>query len=415
MGDGLSGTLMLLDVGMRMDSGILLTMGAARGYLVNKGNYLMPFRNRIGRVGGNCVLRAWLLVAVCVAAGGLTGRAEAGDDSATPTGSLINPSAIMFNRASGKVYAVDTLGDAVYVSDDAAGSMKRVKVGAGPVSIAVDEKNGCAYVANAGDGTVSVIDGHSDAVVAVVPIGSHPYSIAADSGRGRIYVTRTYSNSLTVIDDATNHASEVKAIGADLVTVNLTTHAIYLLAYEGGNVMALDGTSYSKKEATAGMHGWGIVVDSETGTVYVLRTHNAEVAVFGSDLALEKRIAVGGIPSAVAFNSRTKTLYVSNYDDDTLTVINMKSGAPKATVPVGHHPEGVAVDAERDLVFVANTHGNSVTVIDGATNKVRSTIAAGKAPYALAYNPVSKKLHIANVGGAPVTMGEFGGTQQAMR
>lgn len=404
---------MLLDVGMRMDRGILLTMGAARGYLVNKGNYLMPFGNRIGRVNRNRVLRVWLLVAaICAATGGLIARAEAGDDSATSTGSLINPSAIVFNPASGKVYAVDTPGGAVYVSDDAAGSMKRVKVGAGPVSIAVDEKNGCAYVANAGDGTVSVIDGRSDEVVAVVQIGTHPYSIAADPGLGRIYVTRTYSNSLTVIDDATNHASEVKAIGADLLAVNPMTHAIYLLAYEGGNVVALDGASYSKKEATAGMHGWGVVVDPETGAVYVLRTHNAEVAVFGNGLALEKRIPVGGTPSAVAFNPRTRTLYVSNYDDDTLTVIDMKSGTPTATVAVGHHPEAVAVDAERNLVFVANTHGNSVTVIDGATNKMRSTIAAGKAPYALAYNPVSKKLHIAHVGGAPVTTGEFGGAQQ---
>jgi YVTN family beta-propeller protein len=358
----------------------------------------MPFGNRIERMVVQCLLGAWLPV---------VGVAQ----NEGPTNSLINPAAIVLNTASGKVYAVDTLGDAVYISDDAAGKTTRVKVGAAPVSIAADEKNGCAYVANAGDGTVSVIDGKSDQVVAVVTVGSHPYSIAADSTLGRIYVTRTYSDKLMVIDDATNRASDVKAGGADLIAVNSKSHAISLLGYEGGNLVTLDGASYSRSEVTAGMHGWGIVIDPETGSRYVLRTHDAEVAVFGPDSKLDKRIAVGHIPSAAALNARTKNLYVSNYEDGSLTVIDIKSGTATATVAVGMHPEAVAVDVERNLIFVANTHGGSVTVIDGATNKVRATIAAGKAPYALAYNPVSKKLHIANVGGAPVTTGGIGKAQ----
>jgi YVTN family beta-propeller protein len=374
----------------------------------------MPSRSRKERTA---LQGAWwifaAIAAVLMPIPALAAAGAKGEDSATAKTSLINPGGIIFNPASGKVYAVDTEGGAVYVSDDHADTTVRVKVGAGPVSIAVDDKNGRAYVASADDGTVSVIDGRTDQVIDVVKVGSHPYSIAADSTKGRVYLTRTYSNKLTVIDAGTGRASEVEAGGEDLIAVNPKTSAVYLLGYEGGNLVTLDGTSFAKGEVSAGMHGWGIVVDPDSGSVYVLRTGNAEVAVFGADGKLAKRIAVGNIPSAGAFDSETKTLYVANYGDDTLTVIDAQSGVARATVAVGHHPEAVAVDVERNLVFVANTHGNSVTVIDGASNKVRATVAAGKFPYALAYNPVSKKLHIANVGGAPVTAADGGGKMAA--
>jgi YVTN family beta-propeller protein len=85
-----------------------------------------------------------------------------------------------------------------------------VKVGAGPVSIAAGASNGRAYVVNGDDGTVSVIDGKTDAVIATVPAANHPYAISANPVTGKVYVSRSYSDEITVIDAVTNSRSGIK-------------------------------------------------------------------------------------------------------------------------------------------------------------------------------------------------------------
>ena len=65
------------------------------------------------------------------------------------------------------------------------------------------------YVANAGSGNISVIDGTTDRVVKTLPGEEHPYAIGFDSALHRAYVTNTYSNKVTMIDTATNQRSTV--------------------------------------------------------------------------------------------------------------------------------------------------------------------------------------------------------------
>src|SRR5580692_8262524 len=96
-----------------------------------------------------------------------------------PHSGLINSAAAAFNAATGKSYVVDSDGSSVEISNDHSGATRSVKVGSHPVSIAVNSQNGRAYVVNAGDGTVSVLDGETDGVMATVQVGDHPYSIAS--------------------------------------------------------------------------------------------------------------------------------------------------------------------------------------------------------------------------------------------
>ena len=171
------------------------------------------------------VLAAGIIIAAMIPAA----SAQTGPAPKVPESGLINPKAVAFNPASGKVYSVDRDGGAVYVSDDAANSTVRVKVGTAPVSVAVDSVNGKAYVANAGDGTASVIDGKTNEVSATLQVGSHPYSIAANSTAGKIYVARTYSDQVIIIDAVSNAVSGVKTGSADLIAIDRKADKTYLL------------------------------------------------------------------------------------------------------------------------------------------------------------------------------------------
>jgi YVTN family beta-propeller protein len=357
------------------------------------------------------LLSTWFAAAAIFVSAAQLGVAQTPANSGDPVTGLNNPSATVYNPATGKVYTVDSEAGAIQISDDVAGTTIRVKVGAEPVSVAADSSNGRAYVANAGDGTVSVIDGKTDTVLATVAIGANPYSIAADSTAGKIYVTRTYSDHLTVIDAATNQVSGIKAGAPDLIAVNPKTHIAYLLGYEGGNLTVLNGATQELTKSSVGMHAWGVALNAETGILYIAKIGDADVAVVKPGSSTPTMIPAGNIPCSVAINPQTNTVYVANYADNSVTVIDGAKNLAVAQIPVGKRPQAVAVDASRNLIYVANTQANTVTAIDGATNKVLATLDAGKAPYALVVNPVSGKLHVANMDKASFTILDAGNLQ----
>jgi YVTN family beta-propeller protein len=315
--------------------------------------------------------------------------------ASAPRSGLINPRAIVFNAATGKVYAVDTAHGAVQIYNDANKQMHRVQVGVAPVSIAVNAANGRAYVANAGDGTVSVLDGSTDAVLATVPIGSHPYSIAADAGTGKVYVTHTFGDQLSILDSASNIVSDLKTGSSDLIAINSRTGTIYLLGY-GGAVKVLDEATQKISERPVGSHAWGLALNEVTGVVYVARIENADLAAVKSDSTVPAILPAGAIPCAIAVDSKNNKLYVSNYGDNTVTVIDANTGNASASIHVGNHPKSIAFDPSRNLVYVANTRDDSITVIDPANNSLVATLPAGKNPYALAVVPGSNRLYVAN-------------------
>jgi len=313
---------------------------------------------------------------------------------AAPESGLINPRAIVFNSASGKVYAVDSSHNAVLVFDGADIVPHRVPVGEEPVSIAVNTSTGSAYVANAGAGTVSVLDGASDSVVATVPIGSHPYSIAVDSVTAKVFVTHTFGDQVSVLDGKTNLVTDLKTGSADLIAINSRTGTVYLLGY-GGDVTVLDESSQKFTKRPVGRHAWGLMLNESSGAVYVTRIENSDLASF-TGAAEPEILAAGAIPCAIAVNSNAHLLYVANYGENSISVVNAKARTAQATILVGDHPKAIAYDPVRNLVYVANTLGNSVTVIDAATNKALATLPAGSRPFALAVVPGSSRLYVAN-------------------
>jgi YVTN family beta-propeller protein len=323
-------------------------------------------------------------------------RAGAQAQLAAPSSGLINPRAIALSPTKEKVYAVDTSHNAVDIYPASPDHPHRVAVGASPVSIAVNTATGKVYVANAEDGTVSVLDPDSDAVVATIPVGLHPYSIASDPATGNVFVTHTFGDQISLIGGATNTVTQLHTGSADLIAVNSRTGTIYLLGY-GGAVTVLDEASRKFTRRAVGKHAWALTLDETSGTVYVTRIEDADLAAIkgsSSELAI---LAAGAIPCAIAVDSKTNTLYVANYGDNTVTGVNAGTGQAIATLAVGERPKAIAFDSALNLIYVANAGGNTVTVIDAATNTILATLPAGKSPYALAVVPGSMRLYVANV------------------
>ena len=105
--------------------------------------------------------------------------------------------AYVANAGDGTVSVINTSTNTVVGSP--------INVGSGPEAIAITPNGAFAYVANAGDGTVSVINTSTNMVVgSPIGVGSGPDAIAITPDGEFAYVANTDSNNVSVISTASN-------------------------------------------------------------------------------------------------------------------------------------------------------------------------------------------------------------------
>ena len=130
------------------------------------------------------------------------------------------------------------------------------------------------------------------------------------------------------------------------------------------------------------------VVDQATGTIIT---------------TIPVGTALNGVGQGIAVDDSRNRVYVTNSDDDTVSIIDGSANIVVATVQVGAGPQGIAVDKERGLVYVANSFGKSVTILDAVTGHARGTVELTGGVYAVAVDPLSH-LAYATVRAAPWTV-----------
>ena len=154
---------------------------------------------------------------------------------------------------------------------------------------------------------------------------------------------------------------------------------------------------------------------------------------FGFGSALAGSAPVGNGPSLLAVDSATHTIYVANGNNDngpsaggnTVSVINARHcqaqdvsrcAGPWPTITVGNLPSGIAIDQQTDTVYVTNVGDNTVSVFNGATcnaddvsgcDQTPATVPVGLEPIDLFADPSDHTVYVANYG-APATGGPPG-------
>ncbi|MEU5524977.1 YncE family protein [Streptomyces sp. NPDC047860] len=108
------------------------------------------------------------------------------------------PTGIVVDAPRHRVYAANSGFNTVSVIDIATGSVADTDVAAGPLGVTVDSR-GNAYVTQL-DGTVKVIDATSSGVSATIPVGSQPEGLAFEPHSNRVYVANSGDGTVSVID-----------------------------------------------------------------------------------------------------------------------------------------------------------------------------------------------------------------------
>lgn len=78
-------------------------------------------------------------------------------------------------------------------------------------------------------------------------------------------------------------------------------------------------------------------------------------------------LTVGIEPYVVAITPNSEYAYVTNSDNNTITVINTATKTLVATTQVGAGPFGVAITPNGDYAYVTNDVSNTVSVVSNST------------------------------------------------
>jgi len=142
----------------------------------------------------------------------------------------------------------------------------------------------------------------------------------------------------------------------------------------------------------------GVAVDAAVHTAYVTNIDDDAVSVIDmASRTVTGTVGVGGGPFAVAVDPAVHTAYVTNGGNGTVSVIDETTGAVTSTITVGTGPDAVALDPSTHTAYVANGGAGTVSVIDETTGAVTSTITVGSDPSGVAVDPAAQTAYVTNL------------------
>jgi gliding motility-associated-like protein len=150
---------------------------------------------------------------------------------------------------------------------------------------------------------------------------------------------------------------------------------------------------------------------AETNYAYIANRMTNNVTVI--DVTTQTPIAtipLGNQPIAVTTSTDGLRVYVSSYGDNKVYIIDTKTNTvePQA-ITVGNAPYEMVLSPDGSKLYVANSASNTVSVVNTVTNTVAATIAinqlpAAASPYGIAISGDGSKVYVANYGNSSVSV-----------
>jgi YVTN family beta-propeller protein len=263
--------------------------------------------------------------------------------------------------------------------------IKKIPLGQGGEAIAFSPDKRNAYIALAGNNSVMIIDLINNfEITGYVNVGKKPRSLVAT--KYNLYVVNSGSNDVSVID--LNSCEAYKTIKAGKMPVKIIVDEneefAYIFNSMSNNVSVINcNTSSLSYNITADKFPVTGAVSSEY--LYIVNQIAQNLTII--DLNTKKKtdeLKPGGVPKSCLYIPGENKLYVANYQDDNIAVIDGNNGKIiKKINTIGSKPLGMSLYKSRKMLYVANSGSGTISVIDVVTDDVILEFSAGKFPYEL--------------------------------
>lgn len=315
---------------------------------------------------------------------------------AIAAGILGGATALHAAESDGRLLIANAGDHTVTVYDQPANTLvATIPVGKTPRGLVVSPNGRKAWVANHGDGTVTVLDLRTLKAGKTIRHGQleKPRSLALSPDGGRLVVTSEASRRLLLVDAVKD------VVVRSVTTTQSEPRAVALarsgsrawVAHRSADVLTILDVPALKTLRTikVGAGPEGVALSPNERFMLVTLADAGMVAVIDiARLTVATTLPAGQKPAAIVFRPKSSMALVANRGSDDVTALDVASRQVVATIPVGRQPSGLAINDRGTRAFVANSGSNSVSVIALPGLEVSATIATGAAPAAAAYAPM---------------------------
>lgn len=306
--------------------------------------------------------------------------------------------------ASPFIWATDQVNNRVLVIDAATNTIfQTIPQSTGlfdtPYAIAITPNNLFAYVVNAANNSVSVINTATYQLEAFIPVGgisSTKWNIAISPNGAFAYVINTHAGTVDIIDTATNSLvglpitgfSEPTAVAfsSDSAFAYVTDYATTLGASQVYRINTATLVKDAPFTSSSFKHPESIAITGTTAYVpnfgngitpaFVLVLNLANPSAVPISITLPNLLLSPADPESIVLSPNGSTAYVTDFTNNRIFVINTSTNTITATINSSQDlssPIELAIAPSGNILYVANS-GGPIATINTGTNTLISTI-----------------------------------------
>ena len=245
-----------------------------------------------------------------------------------------------------------------------------------PLNIAVSKSGNLLAVTNNGHSTQSIqlIDAKAEKVIDSIAIGKSFYGLQFSSDEKYLYASGGHDN------------------------------IIIKYAIKDNNLNSIDTFKLGKPWPIA-IGPSGIALDEKRNLMYVVTREDKQLYIFDLNTKqIIKKLRIDGEAYTCVMNPNNNELYVSCWGCDQVNTLDLSTLTWKPSIQVGDNPNEMLVTPDGKYLYVCNSNDNSVSVINLKTRIVIETLDAALFPNApsgsttnsLSLDAINKRLYIAN-------------------
>lgn len=276
-------------------------------------------------------------------------------------------------------------------------------VGLNPTGVAVNPTRNEVYVVNTGSNSVSVIDAEKKSVVATIPVHRLPYFVSVNRQGTRAYVANSGSNNVSVIDLAKRR--EVAAVGVGeapgMAKISPDGNTLVVSNRKSGSVSIVDAATLRVRSVFSGCPGAtdvAILPDSSKAFIACSDGHQVLALQLQSMPSARRKntrpradallalLDVGKTPVSLALKPDGGEIFVSNYGSGSVSEIDTSTNEVGAAYLIGSHPVRGLVSADNSTLYVSDFDADSLGVFSVEDAELVGTARTGDGPDALAFS-----------------------------
>jgi DNA-binding beta-propeller fold protein YncE len=251
-----------------------------------------------------------------------------------------------------------------------------------------------------------------------LPLGDLPLNIAVSNNGNFVAVTNNGQSdqSIMIIDTRTEKRTDsVKiAVGWLGLSFSKDDKTLYASAGNGNRILCYTNTNGKLALTDSIILGkiWpekisptGLCVDDARKRLYAVTKENNSLYVINlENKKIIKQVSLPAEAYTCALSPADNNLYISIWGDEKVLIYNTRKDTSISSIHVGSNPNDLIFSYNGKYLFLSNANDNSVSVISTADNKVVETLDAAIYPNSLegsttnsvALSADDKTLYIAN-------------------